>query len=239
MPATSVPRSSVSFASSRIRSSVPTSSSLPSSCASLATFWPASCAAIARPTTSPSFDSRFVSSAIVFNPSSSRRRARAGRRAPSGGPRSRISACVCSIGYGTRRKVPRPASSSINSQAARASPSRGCPTEPGLRSQRRPASSALGARRGEAARRASRRPSASASATWLWPTSTSGAVVSRSSTQRDLLAEHVLPDRVARAAVEELGSGRVAGGLQRAQPVAPRRHRARPASSARPPPRRR
>ena len=66
--ATAVPRSSVSRACARIRSSVPTSSSLPSSFASFATFWPASWAAIARPTTSPSFDSRFVSSAISLTP---------------------------------------------------------------------------------------------------------------------------------------------------------------------------
>ena len=37
---------------------------------------------------------------------------------------------------------------------------------------------------------------------------------------RDLLAEHVVPDRIARAAVEELGSGPRRRRLQRGQPAA-------------------
>ena len=48
---------------------------------------------------------------------------------------------------------------------------------------------------------------ASASATWLWPTSTSGAGVAASAARRRPSREHVFPDRVARAAVEELDAG--------------------------------
>ncbi len=76
----------------------------------------------------------------------SRVRARVGRRywpaasrvaRTSGSPRSTISAWVNSTGYSSRRNVATPASRSTSSQAARGSPSRGWPTEPGLSSQRR------------------------------------------------------------------------------------------------------
>src|SRR3954454_17012757 len=63
LPATSVARSSACFASSPIRSS--SCSRSPSRSSSLLTLSVAPWAAIARPITSPSFDSRFVSSAIV------------------------------------------------------------------------------------------------------------------------------------------------------------------------------
>src|SRR5437868_8818089 len=49
-----------------------------------------------------------------------------------GKPASRISAWVFSMGYGTRRKLANLRSRSSRSQAARGSPSRGWPTEPGL-----------------------------------------------------------------------------------------------------------
>ena len=75
-------------------------------------------------------------------------------------------------------RLPGSAAVSISSQAARASPSRGWPTEPGLSSQRRSGRGRLRCRPGARPPAiVARRPSASASATWLWPTSTSGAVV--------------------------------------------------------------
>src|SRR5205085_6278818 len=54
----------------------------------------------------------------------------------SGSPCSRISACVASTSYGTRRKCACFRSKSISRYAALGSPSRGWPTEPGLSSQR-------------------------------------------------------------------------------------------------------
>ena len=156
-----------------------------------------------------------------------------------GRPRSRISACVCSIGYGDSPEVARAASVSISSQAARGSPSRGWPTEPGLSSQRPRRGRRSVPAGASAARRALRRPSASASATWLWPTSTSGAVVSSRLSSAAVLAEHVVPHRVARAAVEELDAVGARRRLEAAEPGALRlaEHALRP--DAPPPPRRR
>ncbi len=60
-----------------------------------------------------------------------------------GSPASRISRCVLSIAYGSRRNAARRAARSSRSQAARGSPSRGWPTDPGFRSQLAPSSRSI------------------------------------------------------------------------------------------------
>ena len=105
------------------------------------------------------------------------------------------------------------------------SPSRGWPTEPGLRSQprrrevelrcppaRRPPASASPSRRDRERRRGCDRRARAA------PRSRARQ------SERDVLGEHVLPDRVARAAVEELDAATLAGRLEPGEPgpMAPR-----------------
>ena len=109
------------------------------------------------------------------------------------------------MSYDTRWKRPVRASKSSSSQAARGSPSRGCPTEPGFRSQRASSSGAsvpsgATAPLEVAVRERDRERD---------------VAVADEHERRDghlergqgrLLADHVLPDRVARARVEELGA---------------------------------
>ena len=113
---------------------------------------------------------------------------------------------------GTR---PSPRSRSSRSQAARGSPSRGWPTEPGL-SSHAPARE-LGVRPvgREAAARARSGAAPIASGTWLWPTRTSGVRRQLERGERGLAGEHVLPDRVARAAVIEAGAAAGSPRLER------------------------
>ena len=102
---------------------------------------------------------RLVRVAATRQQQRARRREQAARASASGSPLSRISSCVRATSYSTRRNDAVPASKSSSSQAARGSPSRGWPTEPGLSSRRPGAERRLRARR-RRGRRPGRRPRA-------------------------------------------------------------------------------
>ena len=158
---------------------------------------------------------------------------RAGRRAPRAArPRgSRPGSPRCRTARGG--SAPCCVSRSISRYAARGSPSRGWPTEPGLSSQRPSVSSISLPPFASPPASASPFESRSAIGMWLWPTSTSvdGRQLERRAHGR--LAEHVLPDRVARARVEELDAVALALRLERLQVLERLAARARRSSSAR------
>ena len=104
------------------------------------------------------------------------------------------------MSYSTRRKLACRASRSSRRNAARGSPSRGWPTDPGLRSARTPPSSSS-VPAGATPPASSSPDCTTFSATWLCPTRTSGESASSSVASARLVAEDVLPDRVARRAV--------------------------------------
>ena len=150
--------------------------------------------------------------------------------APAGARPRRISACVRAMSYVVRLNCARPASKSSSSQAARGSPSRGWPTEPGFSSQRAPA------------RGTSLPPIATPP---LRVVAVPGdrerdmAVADQHERRgrrlqaelRDVVAQDVLPDRVARAGVEELDAVAHGRRRQRLEPGAllGAEHGARPA----------
>ena len=137
----------------------------------------------------------------------------------SGSPASRISACVFSMSYGMRRKWACPLSRSIRRYAARGSPSRGWPTEPGLSSQRPVAELDLAAALREAAgERVPAELEGDRDVAVADEHERCGRVGERLA--GDVLAEHVLPDRVARAGVEELDAGPLALRLERLEELA-------------------
>ena len=131
-----------------------------------------------------------------------------------------------------RRNVARLASLSITSQAARGSPSRGWPTEPGLSRRRGPPRSTSCPPSALPPEEPRRRRSASSSATWLCPTRTSGAVVAAKLSPGRVLGEDVVPDRVAWAAVEELDARARSPAARASQERAGVVLQRRPASSA-------
>ena len=116
-------------------------------------------------------------------PSARTRRRRAARPAPRAGrPRgSRPGSPRCRTGRGGSGACR--SSRSISRYAARGSPSRGWPTEPGLSSQRPSASSISLPPFASPPASASPFESRSAIGMWLWPTSTSVAVVSSSASR--------------------------------------------------------
>ena len=120
-----------------------------------------------------------VAAAPVVPVARPRRRALSVPRGPGGGP-ARPSRPACwATSYSTRWKRAARESKSSSSHAARQSPSRGWPTDPGLSSQRARSRSASVP---SGATEPSSTPSASEieSAMWLWPTSTTGATVTSS-----------------------------------------------------------
>ena len=122
-----------------------------------------------------------------------------------------------STSYGTRRKTALPASRSSTRYAARASPSRGWPTEPGFRSARSTwtrSTTVLGGR-DVAVDRAARERELERDVAVADEHELLGRREHRR--RRDLLREDVLPDRVARARVVEADSGSLAGRLERAE----------------------
>ena len=142
---------------------------------------------------------------ITFGVATGRRRrsascldaaARDAPRAPRAGRARGSPPASARSGTRTRRNRPRRRRGRAASHDARGSPSRGWPTEPGLSSQRPRAEVDLGRRSGASPPESSAPSQPRPSATWLWPTSTSGAVVSRRLISGDLLAQHVVPDRV-------------------------------------------
>ena len=177
-------------------------------------------------------EGRAVAAARGSAPGQSRRRAQPLRERPRAARAPVISACVRAMSYddavearAPRLEVelePRRPRVAVARLADRARVQ-----EPAAARRARPRSRRARARR-------SRSPSASesASATWLCPTSTSGATVSSSASQRGLLGDHVLPDRVARACVEELGALGLRLGREALEEgaVLVQQHRPRPAS---------
>ena len=145
---------------------------------------------------------------------SARRRARAGRPGPRAARARGSPACVLLdvvLDAAERRRPAPRGRAAARPPAGRVS--RGWPTEPGLRSQRSPASSSSVPSRCRA--RASSSESRKQSATWLWPTRTSSCGAAASDAYATAEREDVLPDRVARARVEEADAFALAARLER------------------------
>ena len=158
-----------------------------------------------------------------------RRREQAVPPAPRAAP-SRGSPPACARRR-TRRggSSARAASKSSSSQAARGSPSRGWPTEPGLSSQRPCREVDLRARR-RRGRRPAHRPSRQDRERDVAVADEHERPLGQlEGGARDVGREHVLPDRVARARVEELDAVALAARLERLE----ERARARRASTPR------
>ena len=150
------------------------------------------------------------------------------RASPAAPPRESPPA-FAAMSYATRRKLARRASRSRTRYAARGSPSRGWPTEPGLRIQRAPARSTSSRR--ERGRRELVASQCDLERDVAVADEHERLLGQPEGRERGLVGEHVLPDRVARAAVEEVDAVRAAEGLQRLEVRARARRQHSPSSA--------